>query len=98
PVIPQYHPKQLMELLAFGKIHRVRAILSHLVSSLCSINSVKEYLHHPASMQQHGNSFESERSPRPWTRTRALSVAQQQSPHDLNTSPLDADSAPIVAE
>lgn len=102
PVIPQYHPKQLMELLAFGKIHRVRAILSHLVASLCSINSIKEYLHHPASMQQqHGNSFESERSPRPWARTRALSVAgQQKSPHESN-SPGDniyGENAPIVAE
>ena len=102
PVIPQYHPKQLMELLAFGKIHRVRAILSHLVASLCSINSIKEYLHHPANMQQqHGNSFESERSPRPWTRTRALSVAAQNpSPHET-ASPNEnsyCDSAPIVAE
>ncbi|CAN8004947.1 unnamed protein product [Ixodes hexagonus] len=31
PVLPQYHPKQLMELLGFGKIRRVKAILSHLV-------------------------------------------------------------------
>ncbi|OQR78759.1 dmX protein 2 [Tropilaelaps mercedesae] len=34
PVLPQYHPKQLMELLAFGKIKRVRAILAHLVRCL----------------------------------------------------------------
>ncbi|KAL3222201.1 hypothetical protein MRX96_050062, partial [Rhipicephalus microplus] len=31
PMLPQYHPKQLMELLGFGKIRRVKAILSHLV-------------------------------------------------------------------
>jgi len=31
PILPQYHPKQLMELLNFGKIRRVKAILSHLV-------------------------------------------------------------------
>ncbi|ESO86706.1 hypothetical protein LOTGIDRAFT_235301 [Lottia gigantea] len=31
PVLPQYHPKQLMELLNFGKIKRVKAILAHLV-------------------------------------------------------------------
>lgn len=102
PVIPQYHPKQLMELLAFGKIHRVRAILSHLVVSLCSINSIKEYLHRPSNMgQQHGSSFEAERSPRSWTRTRALSIAQQPSPHDMTgSSPLDNSFGdnPIVAE
>ena len=32
PTLPQYHPKYLMELLDFGKIRRVRAILNHLVS------------------------------------------------------------------
>lgn len=31
PVLPQYHPKQLIELLNFGKIRRVKAILAHLV-------------------------------------------------------------------
>jgi hypothetical protein len=32
PTLPQYHPKYLMELLDFGKLRRVRAILNHLVS------------------------------------------------------------------
>lgn len=31
PCLPQYHPKQLIELLNFGKIRRVKAILSHLL-------------------------------------------------------------------
>ncbi|EDW66250.2 dmX-like protein 2 [Drosophila virilis] len=31
PVLPQYHPKQLMELLNCGKIRWVKAILAHLV-------------------------------------------------------------------
>lgn len=99
-VIPQYHPKQLMELLSFGKIHRVRAILSHLVNSLCSIDSVKESLHYPANMQQQHGSFESsdQRSPRQWTRTRALSVAAQHSPHDHNSDNSYTENAPIVAE
>ena len=30
PVLPQYHPKSLMELLNFGKVRRVKAILAHL--------------------------------------------------------------------
>lgn len=31
PVLPQFHPKHLMELMNFGKLRRVRAILHHLV-------------------------------------------------------------------
>ena len=31
PVLPQYHPKQLIELLNSGKIRWVKAILNHLV-------------------------------------------------------------------
>jgi hypothetical protein len=31
PVLPQYHPTQLLELLNFGKVRRVKAILAHLV-------------------------------------------------------------------
>lgn len=34
PILPQYHPKQLMELLNFGKVKRVKAILAHLVRSI----------------------------------------------------------------
>lgn len=34
PVLPQYHPKQLMELLNSGKIRWVKAILAHLVKCL----------------------------------------------------------------
>ncbi|XP_055901191.1 dmX-like protein 2 isoform X3 [Biomphalaria glabrata] len=37
PVLPQYHPKLLMELLNFGKTKRVKAILAHLVRCIsCS--------------------------------------------------------------
>ncbi|XP_045469484.1 dmX-like protein 2 isoform X5 [Harmonia axyridis] len=34
PVLPQYHPKQLMELLNSGKIRWVKAILGHLVKCI----------------------------------------------------------------
>lgn len=34
PVLPQFHPKHLMELMNFGKLRRVRAILHHLVRAL----------------------------------------------------------------
>lgn len=33
-LLPQYYPKQLIELLAFGKLQRVKAILNHLVNCL----------------------------------------------------------------
>ena len=39
PVLPQYHPKQLMELLNSGKIRWVKAILSHLVKNISPIAS-----------------------------------------------------------
>uniref|UniRef100_A0AAR5P422 RAVE complex protein Rav1 C-terminal domain-containing protein n=2 Tax=Dendroctonus ponderosae TaxID=77166 RepID=A0AAR5P422_DENPD len=34
PVLPQYHPKQLMELLNSGRIRWVKAILAHLVNCI----------------------------------------------------------------
>ena len=98
PVLPQYHPKQLMELLAFGKIQRVRAILGHLVACLMSMNSKKDYLQYP---QNFGQSFEkrseSERSPRSWLRSRTLSVAAPTSPLQQN-SPHESENFPIIAE
>ena len=68
PVLPQYHPKQLMELLAFGKIQRVKAILNHLVISLCTYDSSKSIggLSKLSGSQKNVNS---------WTRTRTLSIA-----------------------
>jgi DmX-like protein len=38
PVLPQYHPRQLIELLNFGKIRRVKAILSHLLRCIAGGN------------------------------------------------------------
>ncbi|XP_053214869.1 dmX-like protein 2 isoform X2 [Panonychus citri] len=84
PVLPQYHPKQLMELLAFGKISRVRAILSHLVKSLCSMDSLKNYL-----SSNQGQNYESTERPRTWTRSRTLSIAPPPTSPGA-PSPLDA--------
>lgn len=41
PVLPQYHPKQLMELLNSGKIRWVKAILAHLVRCISGTYSVR---------------------------------------------------------
>ncbi|XP_056393355.1 dmX-like protein 1 isoform X2 [Hyla sarda] len=34
PILPQYHPLQLLELMDLGKVHRAKAILSHLVKCI----------------------------------------------------------------
>ena len=41
PVLPQYHPKLLMELLNFGKTKRVKAILAHLVRCISGSDGVQ---------------------------------------------------------
>jgi len=68
PVLPQYHPKQLMELLAFGKIQRVKAILNHLVISLCTYDSSK-------TIGGQTKLSGSQKNLGSWTRTRTLSIA-----------------------
>ncbi|XP_077255779.1 rabconnectin-3 alpha isoform X4 [Temnothorax americanus] len=62
PVLPQYHPKQLMELLNSGKIRWVKAILAHLVrciGSSCNLRADDESL-----VKQRG-----------WSRSRTMSVS-----------------------
>ncbi|XP_012281901.1 dmX-like protein 2 isoform X2 [Orussus abietinus] len=63
PVLPQYHPKQLMELLNSGKIRWVKAILAHLVRCIagsCSLRADDESL-----VKQRGG----------WSRSRTMSVS-----------------------
>ncbi|XP_059222460.1 dmX-like protein 2 [Stomoxys calcitrans] len=64
PVLPQYHPKQLMELLNCGKIRWVKAILAHLVRCL-SVPSLK------------GNNDNDDASTtqKSWSRSRTLSIS-----------------------
>jgi len=61
PVLPQYHPKQLMELLNSGKIRWVKAILSHLVKSITPDRQIICT----------GDSS----SPRDWSKSRTLSLS-----------------------
>ncbi|KAJ8668951.1 hypothetical protein QAD02_000210 [Eretmocerus hayati] len=64
PVLPQYHPKQLMELLNSGKIRWVKAILAHLVrciTSSCPIRAEDESLMKPKGAG--------------WSRSRTMSVS-----------------------
>ncbi|GFY48442.1 dmX-like protein 2 [Trichonephila inaurata madagascariensis] len=85
PILPQYHPKQLMELLGFGKLRRVKAILSHLVRCLSGSENIKKtYLQMPESG---GNEEEGDETNRTWSRTRAMSMAASTSP--LPHSPND---------
>ncbi|KAK3717892.1 hypothetical protein QZH41_014895, partial [Actinostola sp. cb2023] len=41
PILPQYHPKHLMELMNSGKLRRVRAILMHLVQCVAGEEAVR---------------------------------------------------------
>ncbi|XP_053977802.1 dmX-like protein 2 isoform X7 [Hylaeus volcanicus] len=67
PVLPQYHPKQLMELLNSGKIRWVKAILAHLVRCIgtsCPLRADDESL-----MKQRGGGAGG------WSRSRTMSVS-----------------------
>ncbi|MEQ2298063.1 hypothetical protein AMECASPLE_001282, partial [Ameca splendens] len=48
PTLPQYHPVQLLELMDLGKVHRAKAILSHLVKCIAGeIVILKDNAAHP---------------------------------------------------
>uniref|UniRef100_A0A3Q2TP24 Dmx like 1 n=1 Tax=Fundulus heteroclitus TaxID=8078 RepID=A0A3Q2TP24_FUNHE len=48
PTLPQYHPVQLLELMDLGKVHRAKAILSHLVKCIAGeIVVLKDNAAHP---------------------------------------------------
>ncbi|KAJ3604686.1 hypothetical protein NHX12_029426 [Muraenolepis orangiensis] len=49
PTLPQYHPIQLMELMDLGKVHRAKAILSHLVKCIAGeVVALKDNASNPA--------------------------------------------------
>ncbi|XP_050532464.1 dmX-like protein 2 isoform X5 [Daktulosphaira vitifoliae] len=70
PVLPQYHPKQLMELLNSGKIRWVKAILAHLVRCISTTCSVRQ----GAVMCSYSEEDNLTRQ-RGWSRSRTLSVS-----------------------
>ena len=72
PVLAQYHPRQLMELLNSGKIRWVKAILGHLVRCIAGGGGGGTADRHTS-----GSSFNDDgsRSPRGWARSRTLSVS-----------------------
>ena len=80
PVLPQYHPKQLIELLNFGKIRRVKAILAHLMRCIAG-NEVQST---PFNDDSQGG------RQRMFSHQRALSVAAPSSPNpEARTIPED---------
>lgn len=72
-ILPQYHLKQLIELLAFGKLQKVKAILNNLVNCLVSSESSHD--------RDNDTATPSTRWPH---RSRTLSVVAQSAPsfHD----------------
>lgn len=80
-ILPQYHPKQLIELLAFGKLQRVKAILNHLVNCLVMLETSQEKETDPVN-------------PLPW-RSRTLSIVAQSPPAFHNSFDIDNPSSTI---
>ncbi|XP_014244478.1 dmX-like protein 2 isoform X1 [Cimex lectularius] len=70
PVLPQYHPKQLMELLNSGKIRWVKAILAHLVRCISGTCSVQQ-----GTVVCSMSDEETMTKQRGWSRSRTLSVS-----------------------
>ncbi|KAB7507520.1 DmX-like protein 1, partial [Armadillidium nasatum] len=70
PVLPQYHPKQLMELLNSGKIRRVKAILAHLLRCLMILGqrSVSDPVNRSSVSEGDHDTKKS------WSRSRTLSI------------------------
>uniref|UniRef100_A0A0P5RMU8 DmX protein 2 n=1 Tax=Daphnia magna TaxID=35525 RepID=A0A0P5RMU8_9CRUS len=66
PVLPQYHPQQLMELLNSGKIRWVKAILAHLVRCISG---------HRGAESDDEDDEDVEESAKHWARTRTLSIS-----------------------
>ena len=63
PVLPQYHPKQLMELLNSGKIRWVKAILNHLVKCIS-----------PAKQRSRSSTTAESDRGKDWAKSRTLSI------------------------
>ncbi|XP_075227186.1 rabconnectin-3 alpha isoform X2 [Lycorma delicatula] len=80
PVLPQYHPKQLMELLNSGKIRWVKAILAHLVRCISGTCSVRQ-----GAVVCTFSDEENLTRQRGWSRSRTLSVSYAAG----TTSPLE---------
>ncbi|XP_055376112.1 dmX-like protein 2 [Condylostylus longicornis] len=76
PVLPQYHPKQLMELLNSGKIRWVKAILGHLVRCMSG--------NYNQGSSVGSNDEDTIANPNAWTRSRTLSISYmgQNSPNE----------------
>nr|XP_045610736.1 dmX-like protein 2 [Procambarus clarkii] len=73
PVLPQYHPRQLMELLNCGKIRRVKAILAHLVRCLSQLGQRNAEGAYRVSLSDADDTHN-----RSWSRSRTLSVSGNQ--------------------
>ncbi|XP_054286224.1 dmX-like protein 2 isoform X3 [Macrosteles quadrilineatus] len=80
PVLPQYHPKQLMELLNSGKIRWVKAILAHLVRCISGTCTVRQ-----GAVVCTFTDEENLTRQRGWSRSRTLSVSYAAG----TTSPLE---------
>jgi hypothetical protein len=67
PVLPQYHPTQLMEMLNSGKVRWVRVILAHLVRCLGGTGT--------SIRRQNSILYEEDNRQRSFSRSRCLSIS-----------------------
>ncbi len=85
PVLPQYHPKQLMELLSSGKIRWVKAILGHLVRCIGGGGGDRSRVRSSGSFNAAADEGD-----KTWSRSRTLSVQGTGGGGSGGLSPADA--------
>ncbi|XP_046448229.1 dmX-like protein 2 isoform X2 [Daphnia pulex] len=85
PVLPQYHPQQLMELLNSGKIRWVKAILAHLVRCIAG---------HRGTDSDDEDDEDVDESAKHWARTRTLSISSPDNESRKITADLHISSVP----
>ncbi|PIK56051.1 putative dmX-like protein 2 [Apostichopus japonicus] len=79
PVLPQYHPVQLMGLMNCGKINRVNAILSHLVRCIAGDDTVQRAISHGDTASQQSSLDLEEDDLKAFSRSLTLSTSPVES-------------------
>lgn len=75
PVLPQYHPIQLMGLMNCGRINRVNAILSHLVRCIAGDDTVQRAISHGDTASQQSSLDLEEDDLKAFSRSLSLSTS-----------------------
>lgn len=79
PILPQYHPTQLMGLMNCGRINRVNAILSHLVRCIAGDDTVQKAISHGDTASQQSSLDLEEDDLKAFSRSLSLSTSPVES-------------------